>query len=210
MTGRGIAVIGAGGHGAVVASTLIAAGHSVVGFFDDDPGVRGTRVLGLPVIGPIDRLGGSGCSRAVLGIGNNETRKTLAERIEIEWMTVVHPFAWVHPDVPLGRGTVVCAGAVVQPGAHIGSHVILNTRASVDHHCRVGDYSHIAVAHLAGGASIGEGVFMALGSIVLPNVRVGDWATVGAGAVVTKDVAPRTTVVGIPARPLVRPPAAAT
>jgi acetyltransferase EpsM len=80
--------------------------------------------------------------------------------------------------------------------------VVINTRASVDHHGRVGNYAHIAVAHLAGGASIDDGVFLALGSVVLPKVHVGAWATVGAGAVVTKDVAPKTTVVGVPARPL--------
>ena len=112
------------------------------------------------------------------------------------------------PGSALGRGDAVCAGAVVQPGARIGRHVIVDTRASVDHHGRVGDYAHLAVAHLAGGASVGEGVFMALGSIVLPKIHVGDWATVGAGAVVTKDVVPGVTVVGIPAKPLVRPPAA--
>jgi acetyltransferase-like isoleucine patch superfamily enzyme len=96
----------------------------------------------------------------------------------------------------------VFAGGIVQAGACIGAHVILNTKASVDHHCHVGDYAHIAVAHLGGGASIGEGVFLALGSIVLPGLHVGDWAVVGAGAVVTKNVAPATTVVGVPARPI--------
>jgi sugar O-acyltransferase (sialic acid O-acetyltransferase NeuD family) len=111
-----------------------------------------------------------------------------------------------HPDVTLGPGSVVCAGGIVQAGASIGAHVILNTKASVDHHCHVGDYAHIAVAHLGGGASIGEGVFLALGSIVLPGRQVGDWAVVGAGAVVTKNVAPSTTVVGVPARPIASQP----
>src|SRR5437868_660882 len=209
MTDRRIAIIGAGGHAAVVAGTLIAAGHEVFGFYDDEPSSWGTRILDIPVRGAIGELPGSGCSHAVLGIGNNKVRQTLAGQINLEWMTVVHPFAWVHPEVSLGEGTVVCAGAVVQPGARIGAHVIVNTRSSVDHHAQVGDYSHLAVAHLAGGASVGEGVFMALGSIVLPKIHVGSWATLGAGAVVTKDVAPGITVVGIPARPLVRPAAAA-
>ncbi len=204
MSGRGIAVIGAGGHAAVVASALVAAGLDVAGFFDDSPMTWMSMILGIPVLGPIRHLAASGCSRAVLGIGDNRVRKALAETIEVEWMTVVHPFSWVHPDVVLGPGTVVCAGSVVQPGARIGSHVIVNTRSSVDHHAQVGDYAHLAVAHVAGGASVGEGVFMALGSIVLPKIHVGAWATVGAGAVVTKPVDPGLTVVGIPARPLER------
>ena len=202
---RRIGVIGASGHATVVASTLIEAGHEVVCFYDDQPRLWGTQILGIPVIGPVSELTAQTCSHAIIGIGNNETRKRIAERVDVEWMTVVHPFAWVHRDAQLGAGTIVCAGSVVQPGAKIGAHVILNTRSSVDHHCVVGDFAHIAVAHLGGGASIDEGVFMALGSVVLPGIRVGAWATVGAGAVVTKDVVPCTTVVGIPARPLCRP-----
>ena len=204
MTRRPIAIIGAGGHAAVVASTLIAAGLPVAGFFDDDPSTWGTHILGLVVLGPLRLIPDSGCTQGILGIGDNRTRKALAQKINLEWITAVHPFSWVHPGTPLGPGTIVCAGSVVQPGAQIGSHVIINTRSSVDHHTRVGDYSHLAVAHLAGGASVGEGVFMALGSVVLPKIHVGAWATVGAGALVTKEVAPETTVVGIPAKPLVR------
>lgn len=202
MVKQRVAVIGAGGHGAVVASTLIAAGHEVVGFYADVPSIWGSTVLGIPVIGPISELSSAHCSHAIIGIGDNAARKRLAQQIDIDWMTVVHPFAWVHPEVSLGAGTIVCAGAIIQPEAQVGAHVILNTKASVDHHCRVGDYAHIAVAHLAGRASIDEGVFMALGSTVLPKLHVGAWATVGAGAVVTKNVAPGTTVVGVPARVL--------
>jgi sugar O-acyltransferase (sialic acid O-acetyltransferase NeuD family) len=206
MSNRGIAVIGAGGHAMVVASALIAAGQEVAGFFDDSPSLWNTLILNLPVLGAISLLGSKGYTRAILGIGDNKARKTLAEQIHVNWVTAIHPFAWVHPEVALGPGTVVCAGAVVQPGARIGSHVVINTRSSVDHHATVGDYSHLAVAHLAGGASVAEGVFMALGSIVLPKIEVGAWATVGAGAVVTKAVEPGVTVVGVPARPLERIP----
>lgn len=206
MAVRRIAIIGAGGHATVVASTLIAAGHEIAGFYDDAPSSWGSGVLGIPVIGPISELSAATCSHAIIGIGGNEARKRFAEQLDIEWMTVIHPFAWVHPEVRLGGGTIICAGAIVQPGARIGSHVIINTRASVDHHCRVGDYAHIAMAHLGGGVSIDDGVFMGLGSCVLPSIHVGAWATVGAGAVVTKDVAPKTTVVGIPARLLAPKP----
>jgi sugar O-acyltransferase (sialic acid O-acetyltransferase NeuD family) len=195
-------VVGAGGHAAVVASTLAARGQEVAGFFDDSPETWGTTILGVPVLGATSKLADWGRCRAVFGIGDNRVRQALAEQIDAEWITVVHPFAWVHPDVRLGEGTVVCAGAVVQPGAEIGSHVILNTRSSVDHHAQVGDFSHLAVAHVAGRASLGKGVFLALGSVVLPKIHVGDWATIGAGAVVTKPVEPGITVVGVPARPL--------
>jgi sugar O-acyltransferase (sialic acid O-acetyltransferase NeuD family) len=185
-----------------VASTVIAAGHQVVGFYDDDPETWRRPVLGIPVAGPLSELTRGVCSRAIIGIGDNQTRKRLAQAMDLDWLTAVHPFSYVHPTARLGHGTVVCAGAIVQPGAEVGAHVIINTKASVDHHCRVGDYVHIAVAHLGGEASADEGAFLALGAIVLPGIHVGAWATVGAGAVATKDVAPGITVVGIPARPL--------
>ena len=200
-----IAIIGSGGHASVVASTLTSVGHQVVGFYDDDEQRWGDRIFDIPIVGAIDKLNHAGnFSHAVVAIGDNKIRKKIVEKLYLDWITVVHPFAWVHPEVIIGVGTVVCAGAIIQPGAKIGSHVIVNTKASVDHHCRVGDYVHMAVSHLAGGASLDEGVFMALGSIVLPGVHVGSWATVGAGALVTKNVAPEITVVGSPARSIKR------
>ena len=198
-----IAVLGSGGHATVVVATLQAMGRKVCEIFDDEPASWGKEILGIAVRGPIAAAAhDSDCSHAIIGIGDNATRRRLAEQLSLRWTTAVHPFSSVHPGVCLGEGTVVFAGCIVQPGAEIGAHVILNTKSSVDHHCRVGDYSHIAVGHLAGGASIGDGVFMALGSIVLPGVHVGAWSTVGAGAVVTRNVEPGLTVVGVPAKAL--------
>jgi len=201
-----IAIIGSGGHAHVVASTLIALGYRIAGFYDDDEQKWGTSILGIPVVGSLEQLKSSNnFTHGIIAIGDNEARKEIAQRLDLEWITIVHPFSWVHPKAKLGKGTIICAGAIVQPGATIGSHVIINTKASVDHHTKVGDYSHIATSHLAGGASIGEGVFMALSSTVLPCLHVGDWSTVGAGALVTKNIEPGQTVVGSPARKIKSP-----
>lgn len=195
---RGVAVIGAGDHGRVVASVLRAAGVAIAGHYDDDPTKWGAILGGAKVIGPIDDTPRR--APAIIAIGDNRVRQQLAERLDLEWITVVHPFSWLCPDVRLGPGTVVCAGALIQVGAQIGAHVILNNRAGVGHDCRVGDYAHISVAHLGGGASAGVGTLIGMGSVVLPRVTVGDWAIVGAGATVTSDVRSRATVVGSPAR----------
>ncbi len=101
----------------------------------------------------------------------------------------------------LGRGTVVFAGAVVQPDAVIGDHVIVNTGATVDHDCVVGDYAHLAPGvHLAGSVHVGEGAFLGIGSVVSPGVRIGRWTTLGAGAVAIRDLADGAVAVGVPAR----------
>lgn len=200
LTKEDVAVIGAGGHAKVVAAALLAVGHNVIGFYDDNSQKWGEDIFGIPIVGPISDLTAQKCDRAIIGLGSNQVRKQIATTMDLNWITVIHPFSWVHPEVSLGVGTIVCAGAIVQPGATIGSHVIINTKASVDHDCMVGDYVHIAVAHLAGGASADEGAFLSLGSTVLPGLNIGAWAHLGAGSLATKNILAGCTAVGNPAR----------
>ncbi|WP_282124144.1 acetyltransferase [Algibacter mikhailovii] len=202
MKDEGVIIIGAGGHGTVVASILLASNIKVLGYYDDDIEKQGKTFLEIPVLGKISDLVSDSKVKAIIGIGNNKRRKEIAQKFHFDWVNAIHPFSWISPDVNLGKGTIVCAGAIIQTGSTLGDHVVINTKASVDHDCVVGNYSHVAVAHLAGGVSIGEGVFVALNSTVLPVTNVGDWSIVGAGSVVTKDVLPNKTVVGIPARPI--------
>jgi len=199
---KGVAVIGASGHAKVVVATLRAAGFEVLGAFDDDPEKLGTSILGVPVVGlPADVADGQA---AVLAIGMNRSRWDLNRRLErLQWQTVVHPSAVVHPSVRVGSGTVVCAGVVIQPDTTVGSHVIVNTSASIDHDCVVGDFAHIAPGvHLAGGVAVGEGAFMGIASVVIPGSRVGKWSIVGAGGVVVGEVEAHSQVAGVPAREL--------
>ena len=193
-----VAIIGAGQHGRVVASILEAAGVPVAGHFDDDDSAWGTMLGRVPVVGGLDLIEQG--SRAIVGIGDNEARRAITEQLDLTWVTAIHPFSWVHPDTVVGPGTVVCPGVTVQVGASVGSHVILNNRMGVGHDSHVGDFAHLTAGHLGGEAHVEEGAFMGIGSMVLPRVRVGAWAIVGAGAVVLSDVQPGATVVGNPAR----------
>lgn len=199
-----IAIIGAGGHARVVIGTLQAAGLPVEAIFDDNPSVWNTEILGIPVLGAVNRLIDEGYKRAVIAIGDNATRRRLSVQLRgIEWVSVVHPHTWIHPSVQIGAGTVVFAGVVVQPEARIGKHVILNTGATVDHECIVDDYAHVAPGvHLAGRVEIGEGAFVGIGSSVIQCCKVGAWAVIGAGAAVVRDIPDGVTAVGVPARAL--------
>ena len=201
---RPVSVIGAGGHAKVVVSTLHAAGYPVAGIYDDDPGKRGSTILGVPIKGSVLELPRAGEVPAVIAVGSNAAREALMERLaDREWISVVHPRACVHPTVQLGPGSVVFAGAVIQPDSVIGAHVIVNTGATVDHDCQLGDFVHLAPGvHLAGDVRVGRGAFLGTGSAVVPGRLIGDWATIGAGAVVVRDIRERTTAVGVPARPL--------
>src|SRR5262249_19405674 len=142
---RGVVILGAGGHAKVVIGTLQAAGHRVAAVLDDDGSRRGQTLLGLPLVGALAELAGTGETQAVLAVGDNRVRERLARQFRnVAWVTAVHPSAYVHPSVSLGPGTLLFAGAVVQPDAVIGAHVIVNTRATVDHDCQVGDFVHLA------------------------------------------------------------------
>jgi len=201
-----VAVIGAGGHAKVVISTLQASGQTVGAIFDDDARKWQTTILGVGVRGPISALMETNYRAAIITIGNNGVRERVSEQLKnLEWLTAIHPQAYVHPSAHIAGGTVIFAGAVIQPDVIIGSHVIVNTGATVDHDCVLGDYVHLAPgAHLAGGVKVGRGSFLGIGAVVTPYRVIGDWATIGAGGVVVKDIADNVTAVGVPARPIKR------
>ncbi|NTY01067.1 NeuD/PglB/VioB family sugar acetyltransferase [Deinococcus sp. JMULE3] len=192
-------VIGAGGHAKVLVALARAAGERVVGVWDD----RGEgEVLGAAVLGRVEDLPDRVGVRAVVAVGSNAARLRLAGLFRnVSWAALVHPAAWVAPGARLGPGCVVMAGAVVQPDACLGAQVIVNTLAGVDHDGLLEDGVHVAPGtRLAGNVTLREGAFLGVGAACVPGVTVGAWATVGAGAVVTRDVPPGVTVVGVPAR----------
>jgi len=196
-----VVVIGAGGHAKVVVATLRAAGVEIGAILDDDSAKWGRDLLGVRIEGPLAGLQPDVAQGAVLGIGDNATRQSLAQRLRLEWATVVHPTALVHPSVRLGPGTVVFAGAVIQPDTVVGTHGIINTGATVDHDCVLGDFVHVGPGcHLSGGVTLGEGAFLGIGTVAIPQTRIGAWTVVGAGGVVVSDLPAHALVRGVPAR----------
>ena len=195
-------VIGGGGHAKVVVRTLQDLGIAIDAVFDDDAEKLGTSMFGVPVVGPVAELGRRERAPAILAVGDNDTRRRLAEMLDLPWLSPVHPSAFVDSTARLGEGTVVFAGAIVQPDTVIGRHAIINTSASVDHDCVLGDYVHIGPgAQIAGGVHLGDGVFIGAGSVVIPGKRIGEWTVVGAGGVVVTDLPSGVVAVGVPAKP---------
>lgn len=198
-------IFGAGGHGRVVAEIARAAGIRVAGFLDGNPGLRGTVVNEIAVLGDWTAVGHLEAeSLFAVGVGGNPERKKVADEFARRARTIirlVHPSAVVAAHTDIGEGTCVGPLAVIHVNASVGRHCIVNTAAVVDHECRVGDFAHVSAnATLAGGASVGEGSLVGVGASVLPGVRIGAWCQVGAGAVVTKDLPDGVVACGVPAR----------
>jgi len=202
----GILVLGAGGHGKVVADILCRAGTPAMGFLDDDPETWGTTRLGLPVLGGIPTYREHMPGGLVLGVGDIAARKAIVDSLGGDardlWCNAIHPRAIVARSVRLGSGITVVAGAVVNPDSVLGDHSVVNTGATVDHDCVLGDFAHIGPgAHLAGGVRVGRDAFIGIGASITQGIEIGEGAIVGAGSVVIDHVPSHVTVKGVPARP---------
>jgi sugar O-acyltransferase (sialic acid O-acetyltransferase NeuD family) len=197
-----IVVLGAGGHGKVIADMLLAGGERIEGFLDDGKPI-GHEVLGIPVIGGADWLDAHP-ARVALGIGDNRARARLAERIlatRSTLLTVVHPRAVVAASAKLEDGVVVMANASINPDAVIARGAIINTGAVVEHDCVIGAFAHVSPrAALAGGCRVGAFAHVGIGAAMLPGTSVGDDAVVGGGALVARDIPAASVASGVPAR----------
>ena len=193
-------IVGAGGHGKVIADNAMRNGYTDISFIDD----RATgECMGFSIIGVCEELPklNDGKTDFVIGIGNNAIRKKIAQVYDVNWVTLVHPSAQIAVNVYIGRGTVLMAGAVVNACAMIGEHCIINTCAVIEHDNVIEDYVHISPkAALGGTVRIGTGTHVGIGATVVNNVGICANCIVGAGAVVIRNIVNGGTYVGVPAR----------
>ena len=195
-------IIGAGGHGKVIADIANKNGYTDICFADDR--AEGT-CMGFPILGTTSDLEAwnDGITDFVIGIGNNAVRKKIAEKYDVNWVSLVHPSAQIGLHVSIGKGTVVMAGAVINVCATVGEHCIINTGAIVEHDNVIEDYVHLSPKVALGGTvQIGELTHVGIGAAVRNNIRICGMSTIGAGAVVVRNIQDSGTYIGIPARKL--------
>lgn len=205
---RRLIIIGASGHGRVIADIAIKMNRwKEIAFLEDNDLL--TESMGLKVIGKsTDASYFYDDSDIIVGIGDNATRETLQVKLEQSGASIpilVHPNAVIGSQVIIGEGTVVMAGVIINCCTSIGKGCIINTGSTVDHDCFIEDYVHISPgANLAGSVSVGKETWIGIGCTVIQNISITGKCKIGAGAVVTKNITESGTYIGIPAKKLDR------
>ena len=204
-----LAILGASGHGKVLADIAELTGWKKIVFFDD-AWPKKTSNGAWQVIGDTQMLLNNinNYQGVIVAIGNNKVRQQKLQQLDsagAKIITLIHPSATISRYAQIGLGSVIVAGAVINPDCVIGSGAIINTCSSVGHDCTLGNAVHICPgARLAGGTEIGDRAWVGVGSSVRQLITVGADAIVGAGSVVVKNVRASTVVVGNPAKPLIK------
>lgn len=189
---------GAGGHAKVIADILQATHTKIVGVLDDNSQI--TRFLDFPFLGKYTPAILSG-QPIIIAIGNNKTRKEIAETIHGPFKSAIHPSAVISKSAKIGEGTCVMPCAVINTETRIGEHCIINTAAVIEHDCYLDNFVHVAPnATIAGEVSISEGAFIGAGAVVIPKIRIGKWAVIGAGATIIENIPDYAVVVGCPGK----------
>ncbi len=190
-------ILPAGGFSREVAALALSCGYGASQFYDDFKTDIDTKT--------IEQI--PGASAVALAIGSSSERKKIYTGLKpaLNFPHLVHPSAiLMKPEsIHLGKGVIICAGSILTVNIQIGDFVIINLHASVGHDCVLGNFvSLMPGARLSGGVTLEDEVYVGTNASILPGLNIGKGATIGAGAVVTKDVPANTTVAGVPAKPL--------
>jgi len=205
-----VAIIGYSGHAYVIIDILLNAGRLVTAYCDAEEKANNPYHLSYlgkesEVIHKLKKFDYFAC------VGHNGIR----EKIHMQMsqflgnpINAIHPSAVISASARMGDGIMIAANATINPMVELGRGVICNTSTSIDHECIIDDFVHIAPgAVLCGNVKVGRNTFIGANSVIKQGVVIGNNVTIGAGTVVLKDIPDNTTVIGNPARKLVKNPA---
>jgi len=201
-------IVGAGDFGREVLSWALGIPSQqrqweIGGFLDNRPKVLEGFNLPAEILGAPETYSFRTDDRVVVALGDPAQRRTFVEMLSqrgARFTTVIHPSVIMGMNNTWGEGCIFCPGVILTTNVRIGKHVVFNCQSEVGHDAVIGDYCTLSgCVDITGHVTLGEGVFLGSHASVLPHARVGDGAIIGAGSVVLKKVAPRTSVMGVPA-----------
>jgi sugar O-acyltransferase (sialic acid O-acetyltransferase NeuD family) len=204
-----IAIFGAGGLGRELLQVLRDLGIPCAGFVVDQEFPAPDAVCGVVVHRSVFALAENPSVSFVIALGNPDARARAAAKLEHQigsrFATIIHPRTWITDTVNIGPGSMVFGFTSITANTSLGRHVLINPGTTIAHDCELADFATLGPScALAGGVVVEEGAELGIGVRVAPGVRIGRAAVIGAGAVCIRPVLPGTTVVGVPARPIVR------
>jgi sugar O-acyltransferase (sialic acid O-acetyltransferase NeuD family) len=201
---KNLLIIGASGHGKVVADIALQMKKwQNISFLDDDESIKLS--MNLNVIGTSDTfINHVDKCDIFVGVGNNTTRQNIQEKLETVGASIpvlIHPSAVVGEQVEIGAGTAVMAGTTINCCTKIGKGCIINTGSTIDHDNSIEDFVHISPGvHLAGTVTVGTGSWLGIGSVISNNINIIRRCKIGAGSVVIKDINESGTYIGVPVK----------
>lgn len=204
MSKKDLIIIGASGHGKVVAEIAERINcYENIYFIDDyfiDANFQNYKILGDST--KMSEFKDN--ADFFVAIGDNEIRKGKYQyliRKSYQISTLIDPNAVISKSAEIGQGTVVMPGTIINASTKIGMGCIINTKVSIDHDCQLNDFVHISPgATLAGNVSIEQNCWVGTGANIINNVKISENTIIGAGALIIKDIYMKGTYVGVPGR----------
>ncbi len=183
--------------------------YNLLGYLDDDDQKQGSSLNQLPILGGINWLKGNPHTQVVIGFSSPSQKKVLAERLQQNghhhFATLVHPGTWISKRVEIGEGSMIYPGVHLDVDIRLGKFTLINKLATIGHDTTMGDYVTVSPGVNIGGINqIGEGVEFGINSCSIQHLQIGSWATIGAGAVIIRDVPKGAVMVGNPGKELKR------
>ena len=213
---KDIAIFGAGGFGREVACLIRLINESLneprwnlIGFFDDNEGIKGTYNEYGKVLGGMETLNSWKTPLDIaIAVGNPQDVRKIAEGINnslVDFPNIIAPsVTWLDKsNVRMGKGNLLCSGCLVSCNIEIGNFNIFNGYIPIAHDTTIGNYNVIMPScNISGGITMGDCNFMGVKSVVLQYLKIGNNTRIGAGSVVMRNTKDGYLYIGIPAQKL--------
>ena len=195
-----IVLLGAGGHGLVMADIAKLNGYEDIVFLDDDTDKK----YKYQIVGNMNDIHKFDECDFFVSIGANETRANLFDKLKNNnkhIVNLIHPHAVIAEDVELEIGIAIMAGVVINSGSHIGSASIINSGSIIEHENNIGDFVHISPGcQFAGNVTVGKYSWIGIGSTVINNIFICERCIIGACSLVNKNIIKSAKYAGVPFR----------